>query len=86
MGEACHRPYYCEELYAGVFTLFTMFFDGAKRHFDCKNYLVVKVQSLKSGLCSDYSTNVLFLEGSDNSKEETFGQIHHSVRTPARTE
>ena len=56
-GSARHNPV------IGVFTLFTLFtlfFDGTERQYECKKWLVVKVQSLRSDLWLKYSTNVLF--------------------------
>ena len=56
-GSARHNPV------IGVFTLFTLFtsfFDGTERQYECKKWLVVKVRSLKTGLSPKYSTNVLF--------------------------
>jgi len=56
-GSARHNPV------IGVFTLFTLFtsfFDGTERQYECKKWLVVKVQSLMSNLWIEYSTNVLF--------------------------
>ena len=45
-----------------LFTLFTSFFDGTERQFECKKWLVVNVRSLRSGLWLKYSTNVLFVQ------------------------
>jgi len=60
---------------AGVFTLFpgfTLFFDGTKRQYCCKNRLVVNVQVLKPGFSVKYSTIVLFWHGGKRFLENVF--------------
>jgi len=75
---SAHRSYQPPPFSPGVltlFTLFTLFFNSAKRQFHCKNWYqviasffceaisIINVPCLPSGFAHKYSTNVLFCEG-----------------------
>jgi hypothetical protein len=53
----------CDRFLPGVFPLFPLFplfFDGTEMQYCWKNWLVVKVRSLRAGLWLQYSTYVLY--------------------------